>query len=163
MNYDDKCGIVFILVFLMIIVQAIRVRRARRLLSVLFSRNNGLGPTLHKLNVAIRSFNKEFLWIAFGAEECASMTFREHRITIARGRIGYVGVNQYGSHCSFDDRFFVVCSSDDASWASTQRDVFHEVGVGSEIAIYWVKNILKIVRETKLGKKDRENCPQADK
>lgn len=124
-----------------------RDRRVKRGRARLFSLHDGTAPELPELNHVLARFNKDVAGVVLGAEERATLTFRGHRITVARGQVGFSIARRIGAEWATAERVFAVCPAADASWAGAQRDVFRAAGIGSEVAAFWVKDVLKMADE----------------
>jgi len=124
-----------------------RDRKVKRRLGVLLSLHDGTAPDLPELNAILARFNKEVAGVALGAEERANLTFRGHRITVARGQVGFSIIRRIGAEWATSERVFALCSPADKSWAKAQRDVFQKIGIGSELAAFWVKDVLTMADE----------------
>ncbi len=125
-------------------------RRFKRCEAALFS-HHGSTAGLQKLNDVLDRLNRETTAFQFNAEEQANISYRGHSVTLARGKVGFETCGRYGPSWGTGERVFVVCSAAEAKWASEQRDVLQQAYVGSEVAVYWVRNVIKMADDVGRG------------
>jgi len=114
--------------------------------SFIMSRHESESPSASEIRDRLFELNRESPKLAFTVEQSANVKFRDHLLTIVRGKLGRMKVDRFGNSWRNEKCIFVLAKNTDLAWLIKQGDMFRPLATGVTSSVFSVK-LMPLVSE----------------